>query len=188
MDSGQKHVICPELWEQWKKSERDRKRKKGGGQKTGGKRKRRRRRRRRRTALRKCCWTCVGGVRGLYAGLTPTLVRAFPANACQWLAWELFMRYEDPFSLLHTFCYTFSILICALHPLITINTTSPFSSCSSQVPSLLGTHICQAARESPLRCIDVASRDDASMSLCCAPLHVVLRQRLSGRGYSSHKF
>ncbi|KAG2426438.1 hypothetical protein HYH02_014796 [Chlamydomonas schloesseri] len=33
-----------------------------------------------------------GGVRSLYAGLTPTLVRAFPANACQWLAWEAIMR------------------------------------------------------------------------------------------------
>ncbi|GFR45843.1 hypothetical protein Agub_g7209 [Astrephomene gubernaculifera] len=33
-----------------------------------------------------------GGMRSLYAGLTPTLVRAFPANACQWLAWELAMR------------------------------------------------------------------------------------------------
>jgi len=29
-----------------------------------------------------------GGRRALYAGLTPTLLRAFPANACQWLAWE----------------------------------------------------------------------------------------------------
>ncbi|KAG2481944.1 hypothetical protein HYH03_019098 [Edaphochlamys debaryana] len=28
----------------------------------------------------------------LYAGLTPCLARAFPANACQWLAWELAMR------------------------------------------------------------------------------------------------
>ncbi|EFJ41041.1 mitochondrial substrate carrier [Volvox carteri f. nagariensis] len=33
-----------------------------------------------------------GGFSSLYAGLTPTLVRAFPANACQWLAWELVMR------------------------------------------------------------------------------------------------
>ncbi|GLC50024.1 hypothetical protein PLESTB_000334400 [Pleodorina starrii] len=33
-----------------------------------------------------------GGLASLYAGLTPTLVRAFPANACQWLAWELVMR------------------------------------------------------------------------------------------------
>ncbi|PNW71127.1 hypothetical protein CHLRE_17g747797v5 [Chlamydomonas reinhardtii] len=33
-----------------------------------------------------------GGLRSLYAGLTPTLVRAFPANACQWLAWEAIMR------------------------------------------------------------------------------------------------
>lgn len=29
-----------------------------------------------------------GGVPRLYAGLGPTLVRAFPANAAQWLAWE----------------------------------------------------------------------------------------------------
>lgn len=29
-----------------------------------------------------------GGGRGVYRGLTPTLLRAFPANACQWLAWE----------------------------------------------------------------------------------------------------
>ncbi|GIL88725.1 hypothetical protein Vretimale_17297 [Volvox reticuliferus] len=33
-----------------------------------------------------------GGLASLYAGLTPTLVRAFPANACQWLAWEVVMR------------------------------------------------------------------------------------------------
>ncbi|KAL4424570.1 hypothetical protein ABPG77_009154 [Micractinium sp. CCAP 211/92] len=33
-----------------------------------------------------------GGLGGLYAGLTPTLVRAFPANAAQWLAWELCMQ------------------------------------------------------------------------------------------------
>ncbi len=25
----------------------------------------------------------------LYSGLVPTLVRAFPANAAQWLVWEL---------------------------------------------------------------------------------------------------
>eukprot|EP00877_Chromochloris_zofingiensis_P014259 jgi/Chrzof1/9087/Cz03g35180.t1 len=36
-----------------------------------------------------------GGVRSLWAGLTPTLIRAFPANACQWLAWEAAMRYLD---------------------------------------------------------------------------------------------
>ncbi|GAB4822826.1 hypothetical protein N2152v2_009872 [Parachlorella kessleri] len=30
-----------------------------------------------------------GGLRSLYAGLSPTLIRAFPANAAQWLAWEL---------------------------------------------------------------------------------------------------
>lgn len=33
-----------------------------------------------------------GGARSLWAGLAPTLVRAFPANAAQWLAWELAMR------------------------------------------------------------------------------------------------
>jgi len=32
----------------------------------------------------------------LWAGLTPTLVRAAPANACQWLAWEVAMRYLRP--------------------------------------------------------------------------------------------
>jgi hypothetical protein len=33
-----------------------------------------------------------GGMRSLWTGLSPTLVRAFPANACQWLAWEVAMR------------------------------------------------------------------------------------------------
>eukprot|EP00882_Tetradesmus_deserticola_P016494 GHRQ01017623.1.p5 GENE.GHRQ01017623.1~~GHRQ01017623.1.p5 ORF type:complete len:107 (+),score=40.28 GHRQ01017623.1:144-464(+) len=33
-----------------------------------------------------------GGRRSLWAGLAPTVVRAFPANACQWLAWEVAMR------------------------------------------------------------------------------------------------
>lgn len=33
-----------------------------------------------------------GGRHTLYAGLTPTLIRAFPANAAQWLAWELSRR------------------------------------------------------------------------------------------------
>lgn len=33
-----------------------------------------------------------GGVRRLYAGLTPTLARAAPANAAQWLTWELCMQ------------------------------------------------------------------------------------------------
>lgn len=37
-----------------------------------------------------------GGIRSMYAGFTPTLVRAFPANACQWLAWELAMRQLVP--------------------------------------------------------------------------------------------
>lgn len=31
----------------------------------------------------------------LYAGLTPTLVRAAPANAAQWLTWELCMQEWD---------------------------------------------------------------------------------------------
>lgn len=30
-----------------------------------------------------------GGAGALYSGLGPTLARAFPANAAQWLAWEL---------------------------------------------------------------------------------------------------
>ena len=30
-----------------------------------------------------------GGVRACWSGLTPTLLRAFPANAAQWLVWEL---------------------------------------------------------------------------------------------------
>lgn len=34
-----------------------------------------------------------GGLGSLYAGLTPTLIRAFPANACQWLTWELCMQH-----------------------------------------------------------------------------------------------
>lgn len=34
----------------------------------------------------------TGGVKALYAGLSPTLIRAFPANAAQWLAWELCMQ------------------------------------------------------------------------------------------------
>ncbi|KAF8062934.1 hypothetical protein HT031_003773 [Scenedesmus sp. PABB004] len=33
-----------------------------------------------------------GRARALWAGLAPTLARAFPANACQWLAWELAMH------------------------------------------------------------------------------------------------
>ncbi len=31
--------------------------------------------------------------KALFSGLTPTLVRAFPSNACQWLAWELAMQH-----------------------------------------------------------------------------------------------
>jgi hypothetical protein len=33
-----------------------------------------------------------GGARALWSGLTPTLVRAFPANAAQWLAYELVLQ------------------------------------------------------------------------------------------------
>ncbi|CAL5229862.1 g13273 [Coccomyxa viridis] len=33
-----------------------------------------------------------GGLGTLYAGIRPTLIRAFPANAAQWLAWEIAMR------------------------------------------------------------------------------------------------
>lgn len=29
----------------------------------------------------------------MYAGLSPTLARAFPANAAQWLAWELCLQH-----------------------------------------------------------------------------------------------
>jgi hypothetical protein len=33
-----------------------------------------------------------GGRKRLWAGYTPTIARAIPANACQWLAWEFAMR------------------------------------------------------------------------------------------------
>jgi hypothetical protein len=33
-----------------------------------------------------------GGRKRLWAGYTPTVARAIPANACQWLAWEFAMR------------------------------------------------------------------------------------------------
>ena len=33
-----------------------------------------------------------GGIRKMYSGFTPTLIRAFPANAAQWLTWELAVR------------------------------------------------------------------------------------------------
>jgi hypothetical protein len=33
-----------------------------------------------------------GGVRALWSGLAPTLARAFPANAAQWLAYELVLQ------------------------------------------------------------------------------------------------
>jgi len=36
-----------------------------------------------------------GGVRKMYAGFTPTIIRAFPANAAQWLTWELALRAND---------------------------------------------------------------------------------------------
>lgn len=34
-----------------------------------------------------------GGRAALYAGLRPTLIRAFPANAAQWFTWECCMRW-----------------------------------------------------------------------------------------------
>lgn len=37
-----------------------------------------------------------GRHRALWAGLTPTLIRAFPANAAQWLAWEVAMHSLRP--------------------------------------------------------------------------------------------
>ena len=36
-----------------------------------------------------------GGLRKMYAGFTPTIIRAFPANAAQWLTWELALRAHD---------------------------------------------------------------------------------------------
>ena len=33
-----------------------------------------------------------GRWRALYSGLSPTLWRAFPANACQWVTWEASMQ------------------------------------------------------------------------------------------------
>lgn len=35
----------------------------------------------------------IGGTRALYAGFSTTVVRAFPANAAQWLVWEMAMRH-----------------------------------------------------------------------------------------------
>ena len=35
-----------------------------------------------------------GGIRAMYSGFTPTLIRAFPANAAQWLTWELAFRFH----------------------------------------------------------------------------------------------
>lgn len=32
---------------------------------------------------------CSGGLQGLWAGLWPTMLRAFPANAAQWVVWEV---------------------------------------------------------------------------------------------------
>ena len=37
-----------------------------------------------------------GGVRCLWAGLWPTIVRAFPANAMQWLVYEYALRAIGP--------------------------------------------------------------------------------------------
>lgn len=36
-----------------------------------------------------------GGRRRLYAGLSPTLIRAAPANAAQWMVYELCVAYSD---------------------------------------------------------------------------------------------
>lgn len=36
-----------------------------------------------------------GRLKALYSGLLPTIVRAFPANAAQWLVWELCIDYWD---------------------------------------------------------------------------------------------
>lgn len=33
-----------------------------------------------------------GGIRSLYAGFSTTVMRAFPANAAQWMVWEMTMR------------------------------------------------------------------------------------------------
>ena len=38
-------------------------------------------------AVMRAMWR-EGGLRCWWGGLTPTLVRAFPANAAQWMAWE----------------------------------------------------------------------------------------------------
>lgn len=46
----------------------------------------------------------AGGLRVMYAGLAPTLLRAFPANAAQWLTWDLLMR-------CHPDCGTVRILL-----------------------------------------------------------------------------
>jgi hypothetical protein len=35
----------------------------------------------------------AGGANKLYAGLSPALARAFPANAAQWLVFELCVKY-----------------------------------------------------------------------------------------------
>ena len=52
----------------------------------------------------------AGGRRTLYAGLVPTLIRAFPANAAQWLAWELSRRYSKPTSFLSALCIAIYML------------------------------------------------------------------------------
>ena len=55
----------------------------------------------------------AGGLNTLYAGIRPTLIRAFPANAAQWLAWECAMRY----ALLHQSTYICYCLILFFHSL-----------------------------------------------------------------------
>mmetsp|Transcript_7750 Transcript_7750/g.19833 ORF Transcript_7750/g.19833 Transcript_7750/m.19833 type:complete len:109 (+) Transcript_7750:335-661(+) len=34
------------------------------------------------------------GWRGLYAGMSPTIIRAFPANAAQWMAWDILSHWS----------------------------------------------------------------------------------------------
>ena len=43
------------------------------------------------TAVMRAMWR-EGGLRCWWGGLAPTLLRAFPANAAQWFAWEAAQR------------------------------------------------------------------------------------------------
>lgn len=50
------------------------------------------------SATDEACWWDLqihkrAGIRGLYAGVGPTLTRAFPANAAAVVAWELTARF-----------------------------------------------------------------------------------------------